>query len=116
MKLKARTLEAVMKAYRKTKRPIWKAVYKMLDVPVRRERRVNVSKLNRVVPEGATVIIPGKVLGGGIITKRMTVVALDFSKKAIEKIRGAGGEAILLSAFVEKIENIKKKGLMIIGG
>lgn len=114
MRLKAETMKAVMKAYRKTKRPIWKAVYEMLETPVRRERRVNVSKLDRIAPEGATVVVPGKVLGGGTITKKMTVVALDFSKSATEKIKKAGGEAVLLTTFVKK--NAKKKGLIIIGG
>ena len=114
MRLKAETMKAVMKAYRQTKRPIWKAVYEMLEAPVRRERRVNVSKLNRVVPEGATVVVPGKVLSGGTITKKMTVVALDFSKSAAEKIRKAGGKAVPLTTFVKR--NAKKKGLIIIGG
>lgn len=114
MRLKAETLKAVMKAYRETKRPIWKAVYKMLKAPVRKERRVNVSKLNRVVPEGATVVVPGKVLGNGTITKRMTVVALDFSNRATEKIKRAGGKAVFLTTFVKK--DAKKKGLVIVGG
>ena len=114
MRLKLETLKEVKRAYRKTKRPVWKAIYEMLESSVRRERRVNVSKLERVVPEGATVIVPGKVLGGGIITKKMTIVALDFSKSAVEKIKKAGGKAILLSSFVKK--NAKKKGLIIVGG
>lgn len=114
MRVKAETLKTVMKAYRETKRPIWRTVYEMLEAPVRKERRVSVSKLNRVVPEGAIVVVPGKVLGSGTITKKMTVVALDFSKGAMEKIKKAGGKAVLLTAFVKK--NAKKKGLIIIGG
>ena len=114
MRLKSETLREVKRAYRRTKRPIWKAIYEMLESSVRRESRVNVSKLDRVVPEGATVIVPGKVLGGGVVSKRMTVVALDFSKTAIEKIKKPGGKAVLLSSFVKR--NAKKRGLIIVGG
>ena len=114
MRLKPETLKEVKRAYRRTRRPVWKAIYEMLEAPIRRERRVNVSKLDKIVPEGATVIVPGKVLGSGIVTKKMTVVALDFSKSAVEKIKKAGGKAVPLSSFVKK--NAKKKGLIIVGG
>ena len=114
MRLKSETIKEVKRAYRRTKRPIWKAIYRMLETSVRRERKVNVSKLNKVVPEGATVIVPGKVLGNGTLTKKLTVVALDFSKSSIEKIKKAGGNAVPLAKFVKR--NAKKKGLIIIGG
>jgi len=37
-----------------------------------------------------------KVLGDGPLTKRLTVSAHRFSKSALEKIRQAGGEAVVL--------------------
>ncbi len=38
-----------------------------------------------------------KVLGGGTLTKSLTIVACKFSKTAINKIKEAGGEAEVLS-------------------
>ena len=38
-----------------------------------------------------------KVLGTGILTKSLTVVAHKFSKTAIKKIKDAGGDAEVLS-------------------
>jgi large subunit ribosomal protein L15 len=37
-----------------------------------------------------------KVLGDGALTKALTVRAQKFSKSAAEKIRAAGGQAVLL--------------------
>jgi large subunit ribosomal protein L15 len=47
--------------------------------------------------KGSEIELPGrKVLSNGTIEKGMTVKATAFSKKAIEKIRSAHGEAIVL--------------------
>ena len=40
-----------------------------------------------------TVRYPVKVLGDGILTKKLTVDAAKFSKSAMEKIQAAGGDA-----------------------
>jgi large subunit ribosomal protein L15 len=39
-----------------------------------------------------------KILGDGELTKKMTVKAHRFSKTAVEKIRQAGGEVVVLSS------------------
>ncbi|KYF80800.1 50S ribosomal protein L15 [Sorangium cellulosum] len=39
-----------------------------------------------------------KILGGGELTKKLTVTAHRFSKGAIEKIEKAGGKAVVLEA------------------
>ena len=107
-------LMEVRKAYRQTGRPIWKAVYELIDVAKRKGRKVNVAKLERLVPEGAYVVVPGKVLGGGIITKSVMVGALDFSSSAVEKIKKANGKAIYLDRFIKRYG--RKEGLILVGG
>ena len=42
-----------------------------------------------------------KVLGGGVVTKPLVVKALSFTERAAEKIREAGGEAIVLEGEAE---------------
>ncbi len=114
MRRKLEILKEVRKAYRKTKRPIWKTVCEILESSRRRERAVNVSKLDKLVPNGAYVVVPGKVLGFGLISKKVTVGALDFSASAMEKIKKAGGKALYLDKFAKKYS--KKGGLILIGG
>ena len=40
--------------------------------------------------------VPVKVLGNGTLTKKLTVDAAKFSETAAEKIKAAGGDAILV--------------------
>ncbi|HEV3003208.1 MAG TPA: 50S ribosomal protein L15 [Pirellulales bacterium] len=50
-----------------------------------------------------------KVLGEGDVTKKLTVSAHRFSKSALEKIRAAGGEAVVLPGKAPVVKNVKKK-------
>lgn len=52
-----------------------------------------------------------KVLGNGELTKKLTVKLHGFTKSAAEKIQKAGGEVVVLEAFVAKpaVEAPKKK-------
>ena len=47
----------------------------------------------RVVRKGG---LPIKVLGDGMVTRAITVKAHRFSKAAMEKIKAAGGEAVVI--------------------
>ncbi len=101
---KIKTLKVLKNAYRETKRPIWRAVYKVGEKN-KPNHVVNVSKLERLVPDGAYVIVLGRVLGGGSLTKKIHVGAFSYSKAGREKINKAGGEALLIDAFAEKYKD-----------
>lgn len=90
-------------AYKKTGRRIWKRVKE--DVSKKGRRGViNVSKIEKIAPDGAVIVFVGKVLGGGKISKKISVGALGFSESAREKINKSGGEALLLTDFVFGID------------
>ncbi|MFP3130274.1 MAG: 50S ribosomal protein L18e [Nitrososphaeria archaeon] len=101
---KMKTLKVIKNAYRETRRPLWRAVYKVGEKNGSKHV-VNISKLNRLVPENAYVIVLGKVLGGGSLTKKIHVGAFSYSKAGKEKINKAGGEALLIDQFVEKYKD-----------
>jgi large subunit ribosomal protein L18e len=86
----------------------------MLNVPARKEKKVNVSKLDKLVPSGAYVVVPGKVLGTGTLSKKLIIGAYDFSASAMEKIKRAKGKPLYLDKFAKKFA--KKEGLILIGG
>ena len=58
-----------------------------LQKPTRR-RIVNVYKIEKYARDGETIVVPGKVLSLGDLTKKVEVVALDFSDEARKKIEG----------------------------
>lgn len=70
--------------------PIWKEVAENLGKVNRRRVEVNVSDIERNVEDGDTVVVPGKVLGSGHLTKSVNVAAFKVSRGAREKIEEDG--------------------------
>lgn len=81
---------------------IWRYVAELLERPTRRRVAVNVSKINRCTKDGDVVVVPGKVLGSGLLNHRVTVAAMTFSKGALMKIRVAGGRAMHILELVRE--------------
>ncbi|RLG48366.1 MAG: 50S ribosomal protein L18e [Thermoproteota archaeon] len=79
---------------------IWLAVAEKIRRPRRKRVEVNVWKINKLTREGDVVVVPGKVLGDGVIRKAVTVAALSFSKRAEEKIRAAGGRVLSIGELI----------------
>ena len=77
-----------------------------LSAPSRKKAEVNVGRLGEA--KTAEVIVPGKVLGAGEISKKMTVYAMSFSGQAEEKLKKAGCSCVLLNEALKK--NPKLKG------
>ena len=99
-------------AARKNDAPIWKRVAELLSKSTRQRIEVNVGKINKVVEDGAIVVVPGKVLGGGTISKKVTVAAWRFTPAAKQKIENAGGKAISIYELLR--ENPKGSKVVIV--
>lgn len=69
---------------------LWKRVAEDLEKPTRARRTVNVFKIDASARDGETLIVPGKVLGEGDLTKKVTVAAFSFSDGARAKINKTG--------------------------
>ena len=67
---------------------------------------MNVSKIDRYAAEGETILVPGKVLGTGVIDRAVRVAALNFSAQAADKITGANGTCMT----IEELLNDNPKG------
>ncbi|MBX8631716.1 MAG: 50S ribosomal protein L18e [Thermoplasmata archaeon] len=70
--------------------PVWRAVAVRLEGPVANRPVINLDRLNRLVKDGESVIVPGKVLGNGNITKKITISAYSLSSSARTKLEKAG--------------------------
>ena len=68
---------------------------------------VNVAHISRNSKEGASVVVPGKVLGAGSIDHKVTVAAFSFSHGAKEKIVASGGKCMDIAEFVAATPKVK---------
>jgi large subunit ribosomal protein L18e len=69
---------------------VWGDVAERLEKPRRTHAEVNLGRIERYAQEDETVIVPGKVLGSGVLQKEVTVAAVDFSGTAEQKIDQVG--------------------------
>jgi len=106
---------ALKKAAKKgEKSRLWKTVAEFLERSRSRRVVVNVGKIAKLTKPGDVVIVPGKVLGGGLIEHKVIVGGFSFSERARSKIAAAGGEALPIKKFIEKYSSYK--GVKLIGG
>ncbi len=94
-------IEILFKTSAENNVKIWKDIAERLARPRRLHAEVNVSKIQRYANEGDTIVVPGKVLGGGKITKPVTVAALSFSESAKRKIKAVGGRCLSIRELIE---------------
>ena len=107
------TVEELKRASRENDAPIWKSIAKRLEGPNRNWPVVNVSKIEYNVSKNGKVVIPGKLMGGGTLSKKVTVSAYSFTKSAVEKIEDAGGKCMIYNDFIKK--NPSGKDVVVIG-
>lgn len=97
---------ALINALRKTSTKhdvgIWKRVAELVARPARRRAIVNVGKIERHTHDGDVIVIPGKVLGSGVLSHKVTVAALSASATARSTIVGAGGSLITIDELLTK--------------
>ncbi len=110
---KIQTLTLLRQAGKRSERRVWRDMSNRLESHKSQMSNVNISKVSKLTKEGDVVIIPGKVLGSGIIDHKIHIGAFSFSGVAVEKIRRADGEPLSIRAFLQKY--INHKGLIILG-
>ena len=92
---------------------IWQDIAQRLEKPSRNWAEVNLSKLERNANDGDIILVPGKVLGAGKISKNITIAAYRFSAAAAKAIEDAGGKKLTIAELVK--ENPSGKGVRIMG-
>jgi len=92
---------------------IWRDIALRLEKPSRNWAEVNLSKLERYANEGDVIVVAGKVLGAGILKKKVTVAAFKFSESASEAIEKAGGKKMSITELVA--DNPAGTGIRIMG-
>ncbi len=94
-------------------RPLWKRVAEDLEKPTRQRREVNLWKLDQAAVDGELLVVPGKVLGDGLVTKKVVVGAHAFSSEAVRKLKASGCTILSIEELAKKYPD--GKNVRIIG-
>lgn len=94
------------------KQSIWKAVAVELARPRRSKVEVNLSKIDEYSDKGAIVLVPGKVLGAGSLSKSVKVAAFNFSESARKLIEASGSKMMTIEELLA--ENPEGTGVVIL--
>lgn len=100
-----RTLLELKRAARAHDAPVWAAVAEQLSRARHQRTPVNVGHLERLVEDRETVVVPGKLLAQGRLSKKLTVAAFHFSAEARSKIHHAGGTALSIEELLKANPN-----------
>jgi large subunit ribosomal protein L18e len=95
-----RVVVALRKAAHAHDAAIWGSVAERIERPRHQQTPVNVAHLERLVDADEWVVVPGKVLAEGAITKAITVGAVSYSGEARAKIHAAGGKALTIAELL----------------
>lgn len=106
-------VQALKKKSVEEKAALWHRIAEDLERPTRLRRVVNLSRINNYVTDNETVIVPGKVLGTGDITRKCTIAAYTYSDQAREKLLKAGCNAMSIEEFMAK--NKTAKNIKVLG-
>ena len=102
-------LETIKQAYRNKG---WLKVAQKLSSSTRKYDSVNLERIDKESKAGDTIIILGKVLSIGKITKKLRICSLSSSTSALEKMKEAKSEAV--SILDEIKSNPKAQGIKVI--
>ncbi len=77
-------------------------IVRLMSKPKRQRVSVNLAKLEKLANSGENVIVPGKVLGRGTVTKKINVAAVVYSSDAEKKLKEAGCTVIGIKEMLKK--------------
>jgi large subunit ribosomal protein L18e len=90
------TIRELKKYANANKSSVWRAVASRLAGAASQRAEVNLNRISKNTKEGETIIVPGKVLGDGLLNKKVTIVAYSATESAKQKISKGGGKFVTI--------------------
>lgn len=91
------------------KKDKWRKIIQIIAGGRRRYSSINLDEIEKETKEGDTIVVAGKVLGSGDISKKIRVVSLYFSQSALEKLKKQKCETV---SILEEIKvNPEARGI-----
>ena len=100
-------------ASKKNEAPIWSKLADLALNPSSSKRTINLTRINRITKESDILFVPGKVLGTGNLSHKITLSSFSISTTAANKIIQSGGNIMTYSDMIKKFPT--GKGVIIFG-
>ncbi len=100
-------------ASKKNNAPIWQKLADLALSSSRARRVVNLGHINKFVTDNDIVIVPGKVLGTGNLSHKITLSSFSISATGAMKVTRSGGKVLDISQLIKNYPT--GKGVKIIG-
>jgi len=100
-------------ASKKNEAPIWSRLADLAVKPSTSRRVVNLTRINKTTKENNVLFVPGKVLGTGSMSHKITLCSFSMSTTAAKKIVQTGGKIMTYSEMIKKYPT--GKGVIIFG-
>ena len=98
----ASTIGYLKRMGRQHQTPLWMAVASYLSKSRRSRIVLNLGQVSRHAKDGDTVVVPGKVLGSGEPSVKLTIAAFKFSPSALVKVQKAGGRCMAIPRLADE--------------
>ena len=100
-------------ASKKNEAAIWSKLADLALKPSSTKCTVNLTRINKITKENDVLFVPGKVLGTGNMSHKITLSSFSISTTAANKIIQSGGNIITYSDMIKKFPT--GKGVIIFG-
>lgn len=101
------------KASTKNDAPIWSKLAEYALKPSAARRDINLYRIGQLTKENDVVVFPGKVLGVGDISHKITLCSFSISNSAAAKILEKGGSLVSHTELIE--QNPTGRGVVLLG-
>lgn len=101
------------KASTKNNAKIWSKIAEFAKKPSIAKRIINLNKIDKLTKDGDVIVHPGKVLGTGNISHKITICSFSISNVAAKKVIDAGGKIMNFNEIIDEFPS--GKGVTIIG-
>jgi large subunit ribosomal protein L18e len=102
-------VETILKSAKNDK---WISVAQIISGSKKNRLSLNLNQIDLDAKDGETIVIPGKVLSQGEVTKKIKIVALNFSENAKDKLSRMKKDFSMLEAELKS--NPEGKNIRII--
>jgi len=106
-------IKDLKQASKKNEAPIWSRLADLALKPSSSRRVVNLTRINKNTKENDILFVPGKVLGTGNMSHKITLSSFSMSVTAAKKIIKTGGNIMTYSDMIKKYPT--GKGVIIFG-
>lgn len=78
------------------------AALKFVSKPRKERVSITLGRLNKYASDSENIIVPGKILATGVLGKKFTVAAIEYSTSATHQLKAAGCQVVSLEEMLKK--------------